>query len=86
MRQDHYEAVKTKLAAAVAALKKGNPHDEDTFIGPIIAMKEAERIEAWVKDAMDKGTTSGSCSVEGPHTRPAAHTCLTAHSSGALRC
>ena len=55
VRQDHYEEVKTKLTAAVAALKSGSPHDEDTYIGPIIAVKEAERIEAWVKEATDKG-------------------------------
>ncbi len=55
VRQDHYEEVKTKLTAAVAALKSGSPHEEDTYIGPIIAVKEAQRIEAWVKEALDKG-------------------------------
>ena len=39
----------------MAALKSGSPHEEDTYIGPIIAVKEAERIEAWVKEALDKG-------------------------------
>ena len=68
--------MKTKLATAVAALKKGNPHDEDTFIGPIIAMKEAERIEAWVKDAMDKGAACGLLKVGMRNRRPAAHNCL----------
>ena len=47
--------MKAKLTAAVAALKSGSPHEEDTYIGPIIAVKEAERIEAWVKEALDKG-------------------------------
>ena len=55
LHQDHYEVVKAKLTKAVAALKAGSPHDEDTYIGPIIAVKEAERIEAWVKEAIDKG-------------------------------
>ena len=48
----------------MAALKKGNPHDEETFIGPIIALKEAERIESWVKEAMDKGAGSSAIAVK----------------------
>ena len=61
VRQDHYEEVKAKLATAVAALKSGSPHEEDTYIGPIIAVKEAQRIEAWVKEALDKGEPVPYC-------------------------
>lgn len=36
-------------------LKIGNPLDETTDIGPMIAKKEAVRIENWVQDAIAKG-------------------------------
>ena len=50
-----YEAFKTRFVAAASALKAGDPRDEETFIGPIISEKEAERIEKWVNVAVDKG-------------------------------
>lgn len=56
--QDHYKAVRDQLAEAVKGLKKGDPKDEDTFIGPLIAEKEAVRIEGWVNDAVSKGERS----------------------------
>ena len=50
-----YDALKPKLAAAAKELKVGNPLDEDTFIGPMIDVKEAERIEKWVNEATSRG-------------------------------
>lgn len=44
-----------KLVAATKKLKTGNPKDEDTFVGPMISEKEAERIEAWVQSAVKRG-------------------------------
>ena len=41
IHQDHYEEVRAQLVEAVKGLKKGDPKDEDTFIGPLIAEKEA---------------------------------------------
>ena len=52
---DIYDALRDKLSAAVAALKMGDPADEDTFIGPIISQGEAERIERWVANAVSGG-------------------------------
>lgn len=46
------------LAKAVKGLVKGDPKNEDTFIGPLIAEKEAQRIEGWVDDAVSKGASS----------------------------
>ena len=57
VRQDLYEDLKKKLVAKVSSLKKGNPHDEDTFIGPLIAESEAIRIEEWVNEAVSGGAT-----------------------------
>jgi aldehyde dehydrogenase (NAD+) len=50
-----YDEVRTRLVAAVQALVAGDPHDEATFIGPIIDEKEARRIEAWVQSARAAG-------------------------------
>jgi hypothetical protein len=55
MTQDLYEEVKAKLIPAVKDLKKGDPKDEGVFIGPLIAEKEAQRVESWVQDAISKG-------------------------------
>lgn len=52
---DIYDALRDKLSAAVAALKMGDPADEDTFIGPIISEAEAKRIEGWVANAVSGG-------------------------------
>ena len=56
MMQDHYDEVKEKLVRAVKQLKSGDPRQEDTFIGPLISQKEAERVDSWVSDALSKGT------------------------------
>jgi acyl-CoA reductase-like NAD-dependent aldehyde dehydrogenase len=52
-----YDAFRDKLTAAVKALKMGDPKDEDTFIGPMIAESEAKRLEAWVQHAVRSGAT-----------------------------
>ncbi len=50
-----YEALKGKLVAKAKSLRAGNPLDDDTFIGPIISKSEAERIEAWISEAVKAG-------------------------------
>lgn len=50
-----YEPLRDLLAARVAALKVGNPHDEDTFVGPLIDEAAAQRVERWALDACDGG-------------------------------
>ena len=40
---------------AVKQLRSGDPRQEDTFIGPLISRKEAERVESWVSEALSKG-------------------------------
>jgi acyl-CoA reductase-like NAD-dependent aldehyde dehydrogenase len=36
-------------------LKTGDPLNEDTDVGPIIVKEEIDRVEAWVKEAVEKG-------------------------------
>lgn len=52
-----YESLKQKLVAKVSALPMGDPREEQTFIGPMIDVKEAARLESWVKEARDRGAT-----------------------------
>ena len=50
-----YDAFKAKLVERTAKLIAGNPSDEATFIGPMIDVKEAARLEDWIAEAMAGG-------------------------------
>src|SRR4051812_11982954 len=52
-----YETLKKKLVERAGALVCGDPRDENTFIGPMIDVKEAERLENWIKEAAAGGAT-----------------------------
>ncbi|MGH8447092.1 MAG: aldehyde dehydrogenase family protein [Solimonas sp.] len=52
-----YATLRDRLVAAVKALKSGDPKHEDTFIGPMISEKEAQRLEGWIVDAERRGAT-----------------------------
>ncbi|OUR89097.1 aldehyde dehydrogenase [Gammaproteobacteria bacterium 42_54_T18] len=52
-----YAEGKEKLVRATQALTMGDPKDPETFIGPMISEKEASRLDAWVKEAVDAGAT-----------------------------
>ncbi len=50
-----YEAFRDALVAKTKALIAGNPLDESTFIGPMIDVKEAARLDGWIQEAIAKG-------------------------------
>jgi glyceraldehyde-3-phosphate dehydrogenase (NADP+) len=50
-----YDAFASQLAARVGALVVGNPLDPATDVGPMIDTGEVDRIEAWVKEAVEGG-------------------------------
>jgi acyl-CoA reductase-like NAD-dependent aldehyde dehydrogenase len=50
-----YDAFKAKLVERTAKLIAGNPSDENTFIGPMIDVKEAARLEGWIAEAVAGG-------------------------------
>jgi acyl-CoA reductase-like NAD-dependent aldehyde dehydrogenase len=52
-----YDAFKPKLVEAFGALKTGDPGDDATQVGPVINADAADRIEAWVREAVDAGAT-----------------------------
>lgn len=50
-----YDSFKQKLVAATKGLRMGDPKDEQTFIGPMIAESEAERLESWIQQGIKAG-------------------------------
>jgi acyl-CoA reductase-like NAD-dependent aldehyde dehydrogenase len=57
VQESVYEAFRRKFVEAVKALRMGDPHDEDTFIGPMISEGEAIRVERTIHDAVARGGT-----------------------------
>ncbi|MDO6681875.1 aldehyde dehydrogenase family protein [Oceanobacter sp. 5_MG-2023] len=52
-----YDDAKARLTEAVGALVHGDPADENTFIGPMISIKEAIRLHTWIAEAQAGGAT-----------------------------
>ena len=50
-----YDAFKARLVERTAKLIAGNPSEESTFIGPMIDVKEAARLEGWIVEAVAGG-------------------------------
>ncbi|WP_027069465.1 aldehyde dehydrogenase family protein [Novilysobacter defluvii] len=53
-----YGELRERLGAAVDKLVAGDPHREETFIGPMIDEDAACRVEEWVAEALDGGATA----------------------------
>jgi len=69
---DIYAELRDRLVERVGALRGGDPRDADTFIGPMITLDDAKRVEAWIDEAVEHGAR---CLVggqrEGRVVRPA---------------
>jgi acyl-CoA reductase-like NAD-dependent aldehyde dehydrogenase len=52
---DVYDELRDRLVARATKLVAGNPHDRDTFIGPMIDEKEAQRLDTWIQEAIGSG-------------------------------
>ena len=50
-----YERFCDMLVARAGKLVSGNPHDRGTFIGPMIDVKEAARLDGWIQEAIADG-------------------------------
>jgi acyl-CoA reductase-like NAD-dependent aldehyde dehydrogenase len=50
-----YQTFLWKVVETAAKLKLGNPLEEATDVGPMIRQAEAERVEAWIKEAVNAG-------------------------------
>jgi acyl-CoA reductase-like NAD-dependent aldehyde dehydrogenase len=49
--------VTERLTAMVRDLHYGDPMDSKTFVGPVISEHAAERIHAWIREAVERGAT-----------------------------
>ena len=50
-----YDDLKGKLVDRAAKLKMGDPLEEDTFLGPMITVGDARRLEEWTSEAVAAG-------------------------------
>ena len=50
-----YEDFKAQLVKATAALRAGDPKQEEVFIGPMISEAEAQRLHEWIQAAVARG-------------------------------
>ncbi|MGE0145587.1 MAG: aldehyde dehydrogenase family protein [Planctomycetota bacterium] len=48
-------ALRDRLVERTRALRMGDPFDETTDVGPLIDPREAERITAWIREAVARG-------------------------------
>ena len=55
VHDDVYDVFKAKLVERTAKLIAGDPREEATFIGPMIDVKEAARLEGWIGEAVAAG-------------------------------
>jgi len=55
VHDDILEPFTEKLAAAVAALRVGDPTLKQTEVGPLILPRETERVSNWIREAVDAG-------------------------------
>ena len=52
-----YDEFMAMLVPAVAALKVGDPLDEDTDVATLISDDEVARVAAWIQEALEQGAT-----------------------------
>lgn len=52
---DIYDKFRAMLVAKTQTLVAGDPHDRNTFIGPMISENEAKRLEGWINSALANG-------------------------------
>jgi acyl-CoA reductase-like NAD-dependent aldehyde dehydrogenase len=55
VHEDVRDAFREKLVTATQALRMGDPKHEETFIGPMISEKEAERLAGWIEQGVAAG-------------------------------
>ncbi|SIS38298.1 aldehyde dehydrogenase family protein [Salimicrobium flavidum] len=71
VEKDPYPSFLDDLVKQTKRLKMGDKMLEDTDVGPLISVKEAERVESWINEAVSKGArieTGGT--REGAYVEP----------------
>lgn len=54
---DIYDRFRDMLVAKTKSLIAGDPHDRNTFVGPMISEGEARRLDTWIEEAIATGAT-----------------------------
>ncbi len=71
VEREAYDAFLQRFLARVEALKVGDPADEETDVGPLIAQSERDRILEWLEEATDAGAeVLAGGALEGELLRP----------------
>ena len=55
VHEDVKAEVERRMAALVAGLRYGDPRAEGCMTGPLITLRDAERVEAWISEAVERG-------------------------------
>ena len=55
VHEEVHTRFREQLVAATKALKAGDPHQEETFLGPLISEGDALRLETWIASARAAG-------------------------------
>jgi acyl-CoA reductase-like NAD-dependent aldehyde dehydrogenase len=55
VERSRIEEVQARLVAAVKVLPYGDPHDDETQVGPVINVANAQRIDSWLQSAAKRG-------------------------------
>ena len=55
--RSRYDEIAAKLTEAFAAMKVGDPLEEDTIVGPLISEAHRERVLGFVEKAVEEGAT-----------------------------
>ena len=65
LQRDIAKEFTRKFVDAVGELKTGDPLDPSTDVGPLIRTQEVDRVDSWVREAMDGGAEllSGGCKI-----------------------
>jgi acyl-CoA reductase-like NAD-dependent aldehyde dehydrogenase len=57
VQKDIFEDFTDRFIEAVKKLKVGDPRDTATDVGPLISMKDADRVESWINEALSGGAS-----------------------------
>jgi betaine-aldehyde dehydrogenase len=55
--RSRYDEIAEKLTAGFASLKVGDPHEDDTVVGPLISAEHRERVLGYVRKGVEEGAT-----------------------------
>jgi betaine-aldehyde dehydrogenase len=57
VHRDQADDLRDALAAALAGMKVGDPHQPDTAFGPLVAARQRDRVEAYIASGQAEGAT-----------------------------